>query len=145
MSAEGKGAAVLRYEDIEVGRKAGLDVTLGGELIDAFARLTGDVNPLHVDDAFARDKGFPGRLAHGLLVGAFFSAIAGTLLPGRDCLLQSARFEFKRPAPAGTRLRLEAVVARKVDAVRTLVLDISARDPEGNLVLSGRLQAGVRP
>ncbi|MCX5796540.1 MAG: MaoC family dehydratase [Elusimicrobia bacterium] len=137
--------AVLRYEDISLGQRARLEVQLTSELIDAFARLSGDVNPLHTDDSFAQGRGFPARLAHGLLVGAFFSTIAGTLLPGRDCLLQSFRCDFKRPVPAGTRLAMEAVVTQKVDAVRTVVLEISARDQDGSLVLAGRMQAGMLP
>lgn len=137
--------AALRYEDITLGQSARMEVELTPERIDAFALLSGDINPMHVDDRFAQGKGFPARLAHGLLAGAFFSAIAGTLLPGRDCLLQSARFDFKHPVPAGTRLTLEAKVIQKIDAVRTLVLELSARDLDGNILISGRMQAGMLP
>lgn len=137
------GAKVLAFDEISVGRKASLDVRLTPELIDAFARLTGDLNPLHVSDEFAASRGFPARLAHGLLTASFFSAICGMLLPGRDCLLQSARFDFRKPAPAGTALTLEATVVQKIDAVKTLVLEIAARDAAGEVVLSGRVQAGV--
>ena len=136
-------ALVLTFEEIEVGRKARLEVRLTPELIDAFARLTGDLNPLHVSDEFARSRGFPARLAHGLLSASFFSAICGMLLPGRDCLLQSVRFDFRKPAPAGTALTLEAEVVQKIDAVRALVLQVSARNAAGEVVLSGKVQAGV--
>jgi 3-hydroxybutyryl-CoA dehydratase len=137
------GARVLSFDELSVGQRAELRVVLTPELIDAFARLTGDLNPLHVSDDFARARGFSARLAHGLLTAAFFSAIAGMLLPGRDCLLQSARFDFRKPAPAGTALTLEAVVVQKIDAVRAIVLEISARDAAGEVVLSGRIQAGL--
>lgn len=136
-------ASVLTYEEIAVGRKARLDVSLTPELIDAFARLTGDHNPLHVSAEFARSRGFSDRLAHGLLSAAFFSTIAGMLLPGRDCLLQSVKFDFRKPVPAGMALTLEAVVVQKIDAVRAVVLEISARNPAGEVVLSGKIQAGV--
>jgi len=135
----------LSFEDIRVGQKVRLEQTVAPDLIDAFASLTGDVNPLHASDEFARSKGFGGRIAHGLLVGSFFSTIAGTMLPGRDCLLQETRFSFKKPVPAGTFLVLEAVVAQKVEAYRTVVLELTARDAAGDVVLSGRLQAGFLP
>ena len=134
---------VHTYEDIAVGQRAVLELSVTPELIDAFSRLTGDVNPLHSDAAFAAAKGYPARVAHGLLVGSCFSAIAGTMLPGRDCLLQSAKFDFKKPVLAGTRLTLEAVVSQKSDAVRAVVLDLTARDAAGAVALTGRLQAGV--
>lgn len=137
------GARVLAFDEMKVGLKASLDARLTPELIDAFARLTGDLNPLHASDEFARSRGFPSRLAHGLLTAAFFSAICGMLLPGRDCLLQSARFDFRKPVPAGETLTLEATVVQKIEAVRTIALEISARNAAGEVVLSGRIQAGV--
>jgi acyl dehydratase len=137
--------ARLRYEDISLGQSAGLEIVFTPELIDSFSRLSGDINPLHSDDSFAQAKGFPARLAHGLLIGAFFSTIAGTLLPGRDCILQTVRFDFKRAVPAGTKLRLQAKVAQKIDAVRTIVLEISAQDAAGEKYLTGRIQAGLLP
>ncbi|MFI5348077.1 MAG: MaoC family dehydratase [Elusimicrobiota bacterium] len=136
-------AQVLTFEEIEVGRKARLEARLTPDLIDAFARLTGDFNPLHVSGEFARSRGFPDRLAHGLLSAAFFSTICGMLLPGRDCLLQSVKFDFRKPVPAGTALTLEAVVVQKIEAVRAIVLEISARNAEGETVISGKIQAGV--
>jgi 3-hydroxybutyryl-CoA dehydratase len=139
-----EGAAqVLTFEEIEVGRKARLDVRLTPELVDAFARLTGDLNPLHVSGDFARARGFPDRLAHGLLSAAFFSTICGMLLPGRDCLLQTVKFDFRKPVPAGTELTLEATVVQKIEAVRAIVLEVSARDAAGQVVLSGKIQAGI--
>jgi 3-hydroxybutyryl-CoA dehydratase len=139
-----EGAAqVLTFDEIEVGRKARLDVRFTPELIDAFVKLTGDRNPLHVSGEFARGRGFPDRLAHGLLSAAFFSTICGMLLPGRDCLLQSVRFDFRKPVPAGTALTLEAEVVQKIDAVRALVLQVTARDADGGVVVTGKIQAGV--
>ena len=139
-----EGAAILTFEEITVGRKARLDVRLTPETIDAFARLTGDLNPLHVCAEFARSRGFSDRLAHGMLSAAFFSTICGMLLPGRDCLLQSVKFDFRKPVPAGEALTLEATVVQKIDAVRALVLEVNARNAAGEVVLSGKIQAGVQ-
>lgn len=133
----------VAYEDIELDQQVELDVQLTPALVDEFAKMTGDVNPLHQDDAFAKSKGFSGRLAHGLLVGAFFSTIAGTLLPGRDCLLQNARFAFKKPVYPGEKLKLTARVVQKVDAFKLIVMEIEAKDSSGEVVVGGRLHAGV--
>ncbi len=136
-------AAILTFDEIVVGQRVAMHVRLTPELIDAFARLTGDLNPMHMSDEFARERGFPNRLAHGLLTAAFFSTICGMLLPGRDCLLQSARFDFRKPVPADTPLKLEAVVVQKIEAVRAVVLEISARNAADEVVISGKIQAGV--
>ena len=136
-------AAILAFDEIVVGQRATMSVRLTPELIDAFAKLTGDFNPMHTSDEFARERGFPNRLAHGLLTAAFFSTICGMLLPGRDCLLQNTRFDFRKPVPAGTPLKLEAVVVQKIDAVRAIVLEITARNAADEVVVSGKIQAGV--
>lgn len=137
------GARVLAFDELAVGQKASMDARLTPELIDSFARLTGDLNPLHMSAEFAKTKGFPDRLAHGLLAAAFFSTVCGMLLPGRDCVLQSVKFDFRKPMPAGTALTLEAVIVQKIDAVRAIVLEVSARGADGAVHLSGKIQAGV--
>lgn len=138
-----KGALVLAFDEIELGRRASLEVSLTPDVIDAFARLTGDVNPMHMSREFARERGLPDRLAHGLLTTAYFSTICGMLLPGRDCLLQSARFDFRKPVPAGTALTLEAKVIQKIEAVRAIVLEIKALNAAGDVFVSGKIQAGI--
>jgi 3-hydroxybutyryl-CoA dehydratase len=132
----------LRFEDVQVGQTASLEVRLAPETVDVFARLTGDTNPLHTSEEFARQKGFGGRVAHGLLVSSFFSTIAGTMLPGRDCILQSVRFEYRNPILVGETVTLEAKVAQKSDAVRVIQLDLKATGADGAVRLTGRMQAG---
>lgn len=132
----------LRFEDVRVGQEARLEVRFTPETVDAFAKLTGDVNPLHASEEFARQKGFGSRVAHGLLVSSFFSAIAGTMLPGRDCILQSVRFEYRKPVLVGETVTLEAKVVQKSDAVRVIQLELKATGADGVVRLTGRMQAG---
>ena len=130
------------FEDIVGGERRELAVLLDAPVLDAFARSTGDANPLHMDAAFAAGRGFPGRVAHGLLVCSYFSALVGTMLPGRDCMLQSARFDFKRPVIEGETVVFSLEVLQKVESVRVLVLEARAVGPAGDLRVSGRLQVG---
>ena len=69
------------FQDIAVGMRRELSVELGSAALDAFAAATGDLNPLHMDPAFARGRGFPDRVAHGLLLSSYFSTLVGTMLP----------------------------------------------------------------
>lgn len=132
----------LNFDEIRPGDRRQTSVIVGAAAIDAFAALTGDVNPLHVDSAFAKDRGFPARVAHGMLVTSHFSAIVGTMLPGRDCLLQSAKFDYKKPVLEGETITLSVEVVQKVDSVRVLVLDAKATGSDGSLRVSGRIQVG---
>lgn len=132
----------LAFDDINLGDRRSLRVQVEARSLDGFAGLTGDVNPLHADAAFARERGFPARVAHGMLVSSYFSALVGTMLPGRDCLLQSAKFDYKRPVLEGEALELSVEVVQKAEAVRVVVLDAKAVGPDGTLRVSGRIQVG---
>lgn len=132
----------LAFGDINLGDRRSLRVQVEARSLDAFAGLTGDVNPLHADAAFARERGFLARVAHGMLVSSYFSTLVGTMLPGRDCLLQSAKFDYKRPVLEGEALELSVEVVQKAEAVRVVVLDAKAVGPDGTLRVSGRIQVG---
>ena len=111
--------------------------TIQPEEIDAFTALSGDDNPLHVDDAFARRHGFRGRVAHGMLVGAFLSRVLGTLLPGPGVLWLSQSFRFQRAFHAGETIDVTVRIAHKSESLRTLVLETTVRTESGAIGLTG--------
>jgi 3-hydroxybutyryl-CoA dehydratase len=69
-------STTIKYylEDLEVGMSATTSMTITGEQIDTFAKITGDYNPIHVDEEAAKAAGFPGRIAHGALSASLISA-----------------------------------------------------------------------
>jgi 3-hydroxybutyryl-CoA dehydratase len=71
------------YGEIQIGEQASLTKTITDEDIQAFAKLTGDVNPVHLLDSFAQTTMFKERIAHGMLVASLISAVLGTKLPGK--------------------------------------------------------------
>ena len=72
----------LYFEDLSEGQSAEMTRVASAAVIDAFAELSGDVNPLHLDEAYAKTTPFGGRIAHGMLAAAYLSAVMGTRLPG---------------------------------------------------------------
>jgi 3-hydroxybutyryl-CoA dehydratase len=74
--------AVLYFEDLSVGQSAEIARTVGAADIDAFAAVSGDANPVHVDADYAATSLFGERVAHGMLAGAYISAVLGVKLPG---------------------------------------------------------------
>ena len=93
-----------RYEDFTIGQRATLTKTVTDADIDHFIAITGDVNPLHVDDTFARDTFFGGRIAQGMLSAGLFSTLVGCHLPGTGAIYRSQTLEFLRPARPGDTL-----------------------------------------
>jgi acyl dehydratase len=113
------------------------------EEVDAFARLSGDVNPLHLDDAFGRRYGFQGRVVHGALVSAFISRVLGTELPGPGCLWLSQSMRFTRPVYIADPIEVVVRVVHKAESLRTLLLEATIKNLRRETVLEGEAKVRV--
>lgn len=106
----------LTIEQIEVGMQVSYSQTITDADVKAYAGLSGDNNPVHMSDEYAKDSKFKARIAHGLLSGGFFSALFGTRLPGPGCVYISQNLLFK--APVYLQDTVEAVVCVKAVNMR---------------------------
>ncbi len=97
-------------EDLQVGQTAELVHVASDEAVRAFAALSGDANPLHLDDAYAAGTVFRSRVAHGMLSASYLSAVMGTLLPGPGAIYISQTLNFKRPVRIGDEVTARVTV-----------------------------------
>ena len=89
------------FDQLTIGLVESFACHIDDATIDAFAEVSSDRNDLHVDAAYARSRGFPDRVSHGMLVGSKFSALVGMFLPGRRCLLLEMNVSFPNPVFPG--------------------------------------------
>lgn len=89
------------FEDLTLGQEASYVRRVAEHDLGAFAELTGDCNPLHLDEDFAADTIFKGRIAHGMLTATYISAILGTRLPGPGAIYISQSLNFRAPVRIG--------------------------------------------
>ena len=89
------------FEDLHIGMEASLVHIVSDEGIRSFADITGDANPIHLDEAYAKETPFRRRIAHGMLSAAYISAVFGTKLPGPGCIYISQTLNFKAPVHIG--------------------------------------------
>lgn len=124
-------------DSIEVGATAQLTKTITESDIAAFAALSGDYNPLHVDSAFAGRTKFHRPVAHGMLLGSYVSRLVGMTLPGAGALW--ARQECRWPAAvfAGDTIRIALTVVRKSPGAGALTIAVKAVNQEGTTVMEG--------
>jgi 3-oxoacyl-[acyl-carrier protein] reductase len=122
---------------IEEGDEARWEHVIAAEDVDGFAALSGDDNPLHLDDGFARAHGFRGRVVHGMLLGAWLSRVVGTVFPGPGVLWLSQSMRFARAVYVGDRVEVVVRVKHKAQALRTLVLETTVLGADGTAVLGG--------
>lgn len=108
-------------DELKPGMSASMEQVVTEQHIQLFGEATGDMNPVHFDEEFARKTVFRGRVAHGALSIGFISALLGTKLPGNGAIFQSASIVFKLPIRIGDRVVTTATV-REVNG-RTVVMD----------------------
>ncbi len=123
-------------EDMRTGMSAALERTFTEEDVLAFARLSGDFNPAHVDAAYAAATRFGRPVAHGLLTASLISAVLGTKLPGKGAIYISQSLRFLAPVFIGDTVRAEAEVAA-IDLRRRRVSLATRCTVGGKVVLKG--------
>ncbi len=107
-------------DDITIGMTASFEKTVTEADIVAFAEVSGDHNPLHLDQAYAETTMFKGRIAHGMLSAAFLSTVFGTRLPGPGCIYLSQSLKFCAPVRIGDTV-VAKVTAREINQERRRV------------------------
>ncbi len=123
------------YEDIQVGQSASMEKTVTERDIQAFGEATGDLNPIHFDEDYARTTLFRGRVAHGALSIGFISAVIGMKLPGEGTIFVSAHVEFKAPVRIGDHVVTTCTV-KEIRERRQVVLDCLST-VDGKTVVTG--------
>ena len=112
-------------QDLKPGMSASLTRTVTEREIELFGEATGDRNPVHFDEEFAKKTIFRGRVAHGALLIGYVSAVVGNDLPGPGTIFSSATIAFMAPVRLGDTVTVTCIV-RAVEG-RTVLLDCTAR------------------
>ena len=118
-------------------------VTVTAEMMDAFCRITGDVSPIHMDETYAADRGYPGRVVYGMLGASFFSTLAGVYLPGEHCLLHGVECKFAKPVFIGDTLTVRGTVANVSEVGSEAEIKAVILNQDGKKVTSGVIKAGL--
>ncbi len=100
------------FEDLKEGMTAIFAKTITEADIYTFAGVSGDTNPVHINEEWAAGTPFKGRIAHGMLGAALISAVLGTKLPGPGCIYVNQTLKFKAPVRIGDTLVARATVAK---------------------------------
>jgi acyl dehydratase len=120
--------------DIKVGDSASFRRSFTDADVEAFAKLSGDENPLHTDDAYAATTHFGRRLVHGMLVGSLCSTLVGMYLPGKHCLYLEQNLSFKKPVHIGDELLVSGTVTAKSESTSVLTISISITNGTAEVV-----------
>ena len=130
------------FEDIEIGLTESFNAVVTTEMMEVFRTISGDVNPLHCDEDYAKSYGYPGRVVYGMLTASFYSTLAGVYLPGEHSLLQSVESKFRTPVFIGDVLRIKGTVTEKHEVFKRITVKAEITNKEGKRVSSAIMQIG---
>lgn len=121
----------------EVGQKASSSKIISDDDVREFAHLSGDDNPIHLDDAYAKETRFGKRIVHGILVSSLLSKVIGMQLPGQGTIYLSQELKFLKPVYIGQKITAEVEIVEIDKQKNRMKLDTKAYNEEHECVLSG--------
>ena len=125
------------FDEIELGECAALERTLTWEDIELFAVMSGDVNPAHVDEEYARSDIFHAIVAHGMWGASLISTLLGTRLPGPGTIYLGQTLRFRHPVTIGDTITVSVTVASKDPERGRVVLNCRCVNQRGETVIDG--------
>ncbi|MBN9528900.1 MAG: MaoC family dehydratase [Alphaproteobacteria bacterium] len=117
----------LTIDDIDVGMEARFSKTITDADIVMFAGVSGDTNPVHLDQEYAEGTMFKGRIAHGMLSASLLSTVFGTRLPGPGCIYLSQTLKFKAPVRIGDTVVATVTAREVVRPKKRVIFDCAVR------------------
>ena len=130
---------------IEVGATAQMSKTVTADDILAFAKVSTDVNPVHVDQDYAEKTRFGGRIAHGILGASFISAVIGNKLPGPGAIYLSQNLNFKAPVTIGDTITATGTVTSQKGKKPIFVIETVCTNQDGLVVINGEAVVMYEP
>ena len=126
------------YDDLYVGQEESFVTKITTQKEDDFRKITGDNNPLHIDDNFAKERGkFSSHISFGMLSAAYLSTLAGMYLPGEYSLIHSIdNISFRNPVYAGDTLKVTGKIVDKQDGLNLIIVKVRMKNQNGKTVLT---------
>jgi 3-hydroxybutyryl-CoA dehydratase len=127
----------MRFADLQVGQSAERTKLMTESLINAYAELTGDFSPVHIDEAAAAKTRFGTRIAHGMLSVSFLSALIGMDLPGPGTIWVAQALKFKQAVKLGDTITWRVEVLELFPEKKRARLSTVCRNQRGEIVIEG--------
>lgn len=124
-------------QELEVGQEDSFAKTITEGDVSLYAGVTGDLNPAHINEEYAKDTMFKGRIAHGMFGAGLISAVLGTKLPGPGAIYVSQELKFTAPVQFGDTITATAKVKSKNEEKNRVVIETICTNQDGKEVITG--------
>ena len=134
----------LSYDDISIGQQESFMIKITASMVEKFSNLSGDLNPLHMDNEFAESSSFKKRIVHGMLLASFFSQLIGMKLPGKNALYFSQTLNFRSPCYIDDEIEVVGEVIEKSDSTQIITLSTTIFNKSKTCLIDGIAKIIVR-
>ena len=134
----------LKYDDIFIGQQESFSINITESMVEKFSNLSGDLNPLHMDNKFAESSSFNKRIVHGMLLASFFSQLIGMKLPGKNALYFSQTLNFRSPCYIDDTIEIVGKVTEKSDSTQIITVSTSIFNKSKICLIDGIAKIIVR-
>ena len=134
----------LSYNDISIGQQESFIIKITESMVEQFSNLSGDLNPLHMDNEFAESSSFNKRIVHGMLLASFFSQLIGMKLPGKNALYFSQTLNFRSPCYIDDEIQVFGEVIEKSDSTQIITISTSIFNKSKTCLIDGIAKIIVR-
>lgn len=132
------------FEEIQIGQSAQFTKVITKEMVQTFAEISGDMNPIHIDEEYAKGTVFKENIAHGILVTGLISKVLGCELPGEGSIYVSQQVKFLRPVKIGDEITATVEVLEKDDKKKFITLKTYCKNQLGKMVIDGQAVGMLR-
>lgn len=129
--------AEIIMTNYQIGQSASFEKCITDEEVRKFAEISGDDNPVHLDEEYAKNSLFGRRIVHGILVSGLISKVIGTQLPGNGTIYLSQNLKFLKPVYVGETVKAEVVIKDIVTEKCRIVLETKVYRQNAECVLTG--------
>ena len=134
----------LSYNEISIGKQESFIIKITESMVEKFSNLSGDLNPLHMDNEFAESSSFNKRIVHGMLLASFFSQLIGMKLPGKNALYFSQTLNFRSPCYIDDEIEVVGEVIEKSDSTQIITLSTTIFNKSKTCLIDGIAKIIVR-
>ena len=132
------------FDEIKTGFKKNFEVIITEPMLTDFAKLSGDYNPLHMNEEYASSTSFKKQVCSGMFLATFFSRLVGMYLPGKHALYFSQSLNFVNPCFVGDKITIEGEVIDKSIATKIITLKTTITNESSKRIIDGEARVIVR-
>ena len=129
---------VLKFDELKLGQTASFEIILSENMITDFTKFSGDRNPLHTDNEYAKEVGFKEKIGHGMIIGSLFSKLIGMHLPGKYSVYLSQDLRFHKPIKINDIVQIRGTIEQISTGTKTVkILTEAINKKNGEIFVNG--------